>query len=94
LVKDKELSQNSSAVILRIEPLTDLDFFSSLGSPTFKKIQPSKTLFLDLSPSLEEIFKNLSARSRYNVRLAERKGVKCIHSHQKEENYFLLFETD
>lgn len=54
---------------------------------------PGKTLFtptsfwIDLTPSEDDIFKNFSSKTRYNIRLAQRKGVKII-----EDNSDKAFE--
>lgn len=43
--------------------------------PSDEQVQFRNTVLIDLAPSLEELFANFKQKSRYNVRLAERKGV-------------------
>src|SRR3989339_206804 len=40
-----------------------------------KQVQPRATMYLDLVPSLDEILMRFEEKTRYNVRLAEKKGV-------------------
>ncbi len=89
--KIKNLEEERNAIFLRIEPLTSLGFLPSLGRISSKRTQPSQTLILDLRLPLEKIFQKLSIRSRYNIRLARRKGVKLIQSNQESEKYFSAF---
>ncbi|MBO8168544.1 MAG: peptidoglycan bridge formation glycyltransferase FemA/FemB family protein [Thermoanaerobacteraceae bacterium] len=41
----------------------------------FEGIQPRYVFRLDITPSMDELFMNLHSKTRYNVRLARRKGV-------------------
>ncbi len=77
----QRLVRRRGAVMLRIEPeladapehrqrLTDLGF-----SPAPRAIQPQTTVWIDLTPSEEEILARMKQKWRYNVRLAGRKGV-------------------
>ena len=60
------------------------------GKPLFTKF----TFILDLKPKIEEIMKGLNQKTRYNVRLAERKGVKIVKDNSQEafEEYWKLTE--
>lgn len=68
---------DNKAVFLRIEPkinLTPEEF-------TLKKtidLQPAKTLVLDLFLEEEELLSAMGQKTRYNIRLAEKKGIKII----------------
>ncbi|HCM68150.1 MAG TPA: hypothetical protein DIS62_04065 [Candidatus Kerfeldbacteria bacterium] len=70
------------AMFLRVEPALeqgDLDRFGEiekqLGIVSSKAIQPADTLILDISPSEDELLGEMHEKTRYNIRLAERKGV-------------------
>jgi lipid II:glycine glycyltransferase (peptidoglycan interpeptide bridge formation enzyme) len=74
----KELKANKSGgIFLRIEPPEILNMKE--GKASLKKsldLQPKKTLFLDLSLKEEELLKAMHQKTRYNIKLAEKKGVK------------------
>lgn len=61
------------SVFLRIEPREKKLI---RGAKTSINLQPQKTLMLDLSLSLEDLLNSFHAKTRYNIKLAEKKGVK------------------
>jgi peptidoglycan pentaglycine glycine transferase (the first glycine) len=72
-----------NAIALKIDPEIDekdSDAVSILKSKGFirkhKQVQPRTTYFLDLTKSLDELLKSFEEKTRYNIRLAEKKGVK------------------
>lgn len=70
-------------VFWRVEPLQLPQVLS------FKKtidLQPRKTLLLDLSKGEEQLLKEMHQKTRYNIRLAEKKGLVFIEA--KDENDF------
>jgi len=88
--KAKSLAQQEKSIFLKIEP--DAGFSQDLGGfrKSAKEIQPSKTIVLDISGPEEEILSHLRPKTRYNIRLAARRGVKIQKSsHEKSLEEFL-----
>ena len=58
-------------------------------------IQPPDTVIIDLSQSLESIMENMKPKWRYNIRLAQKRGVKVYRSDTGKIDVFysLLSET-
>lgn len=114
LSKIKEIAKQEKAVFLRIDPLIEIaqptsrpelgyPFKLSPGlTPSHLGFQPEDTLIIDLTKSSDEILKQMKEKGRYNVRLAERKGVKIteadpsnpkLFSKQIEQYFQILQET-
>jgi lipid II:glycine glycyltransferase (peptidoglycan interpeptide bridge formation enzyme) len=73
--KITQIAKKEKTIFLRIEPLSSLFEEENFETPP-RRIQPQKTLLLDLKKKEEDIFKNFTYKVRYNIRLSERKGVK------------------
>jgi len=89
----KELAKQENSIFIKIEPLNQ-----ALGNFGFKKVkpvQPAKTLMLDLSKSEEELLAEMHQKTRYNIHLAEKKGVKLTEAKVEEFPIFydLLVDT-
>ncbi|MFH1761920.1 MAG: peptidoglycan bridge formation glycyltransferase FemA/FemB family protein, partial [bacterium] len=54
-------------------------------------IQPRATLLIDLEPPLEEIMASFEEKTRYNIRLAEKKGVK-VKAMPNEEGVRIFYK--
>lgn len=88
----KQLGIKHNALFIKLEP----DVSEPVGSPSGHEhiaeflaqhnALPGKPLFtkytfkLDLTQPLEQIFNNLSSKTRYNVNLAEKKGVQIFEN--------------
>lgn len=89
----KQFAKKQGSIFLRIDPFKqDL---ASLGFKKIKPFQPAKTLLLDLSKSEEELLAEMHQKTRYNIRLAEKKGVVLAESTEEQflKFYDLVFDT-
>ncbi len=79
--------QLSDAVFLRMEPDAASDFLR------IKDVQPAETLVLDLEKGEEGLLAEMKAKTRYNIRLAAKKGVECkIVGFEYFDDFIRLFE--
>lgn len=76
----KQIAKKENAIFWRIELTSQsqiLNLKSSIhGFQAVSPVQPKDTLILDLTKSEEELLSEMHQKTRYNIRLAERKGVK------------------
>ncbi|MFA6551341.1 MAG: peptidoglycan bridge formation glycyltransferase FemA/FemB family protein [Patescibacteria group bacterium] len=79
----KILAEKENIVFLRIEPVDKLPV---TRYPLHKvtDIQPSQTIILDLTKSEDELLAQMHPKTRYNIRLAEKHGVKVREAHMSE----------
>ncbi len=66
------------AIFLKLEPdLWDSEFIihHSSNSTFLHNIQPPRTIIIDIQGSEDEILAKMKQKTRYNIRLAEKKGV-------------------
>ncbi|MCX6790676.1 MAG: peptidoglycan bridge formation glycyltransferase FemA/FemB family protein [Candidatus Gribaldobacteria bacterium] len=71
-----ELAKQEQAIFCLAEPTQELPRVGEwkIEKP-LKRIQPQETLILDLTQNAEDIFSHFNSITRYNIRLAQRKGV-------------------
>lgn len=104
----RELGKRNSAVFIKIEPNTltpsdasepfsaELDLLDQSGAKPGRALFTPYTFVLDLTAPEDQLLANLKSKTRYNVKLAERKGVQIVEdtSEQGLEDYLtLLRET-
>jgi len=97
---DKEC-KDRRAIFLKIEP--DIWENALQEEPTSKfpvrsqisehSIQPPRTLVIDISGSLDEILARMKQKTRYNIRLADKKGVEVFSANNIDRFYQLCTET-
>lgn len=96
LDKVRSLASQRRAFVLKIDPDIPssnkevVEYLSSRGfraqmNNDFEGIQPRYVFRLDITRDLEEIFSSMHSKTRYNVRLAMRKGVTVKDKCTKED---------
>ncbi|MFH1193737.1 MAG: peptidoglycan bridge formation glycyltransferase FemA/FemB family protein [bacterium] len=68
----KETAKKKRAIFWRVEP-TEMPPKNFIK---IKDIQPSRTLITDISKSEDELLAEMHPKTRYNIHLAEKKGIK------------------
>lgn len=87
----KTIAKNENAIFLKIEPLDKIDF-QKLGFIKSHNIQPQKTLILDIIKSEQELLEKMHSKTRYNIGLAEKKGVKVKKDKNSFDEFWRLME--
>ncbi len=93
----KKIGKDNNAIFIRVEPKENINL-KELKKITKKSLlsgqaSPKATQILDISGSEDEILKNMKPKTRYNIRLAEKKGVKVKVSDNVDVFYELLEKT-
>lgn len=94
----KEIGRRENCVFIQLEPNVEYSEKLKLEMKTLGLVPAAHPLFtrytfiLDLTKSEEDLLKNMSQKTRYNIRLADRKGVKVIEDDSNEtfEEYLRL----
>jgi len=93
----KKIASKENSLFLRFDPVDSLQIGMAAAGKIRKTIdvQPSKTLILDLSKSEDDLLKEMHQKTRYNIRLAEKKGVTIREAGADEFDKFwaLMNET-
>lgn len=93
----RKLAQKHHAHWCLIEPDTmeqnQLSYLREVTQGFPKQKLPHQTQKIDLLLSREEILANMSAKTRYNINLADRKKVEIIRIERKEPNFVSSFES-
>jgi peptidoglycan pentaglycine glycine transferase (the first glycine) len=90
--KMKEIGKLAGAILWRTDPplknsdATALSIYKTFGFiRTKKSIQPSTNLVIDIAPGPSNLLTAMKPKARYNVRLAEKKGVRVITSKNSDD---------
>lgn len=95
-----DLCRQEKAVFLRVEPdllepVSEISIDQQLPGfePSMATIQPPRTIFINLDPAEEELLKQMKSKTRYNIRLAKRKGVEVHQSADVEAFHSMSLTT-
>lgn len=83
-----EYVKKSDYIFLRMEPLEEFPI-SNFQFSVVKNRQPQTTLVLDVNKSEEELLSCMHTKTRYNIRLAEKKGI-TISQEKNIDNFWNL----
>ena len=83
-------AKKQGIVFIRVEPLVSGPL--PTGARPVKNRQPQNTLILDLTKSLENLLAEMHQKTRYNIRLAEKKNLKI--SWEKNPELFINLMKD
>ena len=92
----KNLAKENKSIFVKIEPLSDIvteTIFRKGMKKSKKEIQPSKSVILNLNLSEEELLGRMHHKTRYNINLSEKKGLKLEESDNVEVFWKLLKQT-
>jgi lipid II:glycine glycyltransferase (peptidoglycan interpeptide bridge formation enzyme) len=81
----KKIAKKEKAVFLRFEPKDSSDEKMPQDFIQTLDIQPSRTQILDLKKSPEELLAQMHPKTRYNIQLSSRRGVKVRESQDSKE---------
>ncbi len=82
-------TKNYLEIFARIEPRIEWEqignFFQNLKIKKTTAVQPQDTQIINLKTTPEELLKQMHSKTRYNIRLAEKKGVKIREAREKSD---------
>jgi lipid II:glycine glycyltransferase (peptidoglycan interpeptide bridge formation enzyme) len=101
-------ARDHNAIFLKIDPdvpTDDQDFINILGQCKFRRndtgldfegVQPAFVFQLDITPEPDKLLENMHGKTRYNIKLAQKKGVsirKALDKDDLSSFYAILQET-
>lgn len=86
---------DNKAILVKIEPELlegEIDFADLRLHKSRADLQQKATILVDISPSEEEILASFKQKTRYNIRLAERKGVVIEQREMSDANVDIMYD--
>ncbi len=90
----KQMAQEEDAMFLRFDPIFQITDYQLPITKTIN-IEPDQTMILNLEKSEAELLKGMHPKTRYNIKLAQKRGVKIVEagSDRFEEFWQLMCQT-
>lgn len=87
--------RKENAIFLRVEPISSAKWADQISnSRPGRPILPQHTIYIDLTKPEEQLLQEMREKTRYNIRLAQKKGVVVKQSENIEEFISLLQKTE
>ena len=84
----KELAKKEKAIFVRMDPAwRQADDLTANKFKFSGQVQPQSTLILDLTKSAEELLSAMKPKTRYNIKVAQKHGVKITISARPQEEF-------
>ena len=80
--------KNKKNIFIRIEPQAEICFMHTVSRVSCR--QPQNTLLLDITKNQRELLESMHPKTRYNIRLAQKKGVEL----EEKKDVDLFFELN
>lgn len=71
----REIARKEKSIFLKIDPIINISVPASSVQHPASGLQPQKTVILDLQKSEHDLLAAMREKTRYNIRLAQKKGV-------------------
>lgn len=86
-----KLGKKENAMFIRLDGLADNNFLPTDWQKSAREVQPKDTLLLDITKTEDELLLAMHAKTRYNIRLAEKHGVTVRFSTEaKDVDAFMI----
>lgn len=93
LTEIKKKAENENCIFLRFEPQDGIFKYPDISVYKTIDLQPAETLILDLNEPEEELMNGMHQKTRYNIRLAEKRGVEIVEAGENDfDNFWKLME--
>ncbi len=92
----KNLAREEKSIFVKIEPLDDkaMEFLYGLGfKKSLKKIQPQRSVIINLEKSEDELLSVMHHKTRYNIKIAEKNNIEVKGSSDLSAFLQLLNKT-
>lgn len=76
------------AIFLRLDPALpkqDINLHRAGLVKAGKEVQPRQTIIINLIPSEDDIMASMKSKTRYNIRLASKRGIEVVHGRGEQD---------